>query len=96
MPYFLSPGRHATEDVPNLIEEARDVLGREGLLSSRLSRRRARESVADVDDDCKEEEEYDDNDDDDEIQILVSDALGTHLGGMLGVVDDLVERTLNK
>ncbi len=52
--------------------------------------------MADVDDDCKEEEEYDDNDDDDEIQILVSDALGTHLGGMLGVVDDLVERTLNK
>jgi sirohydrochlorin ferrochelatase len=95
VPYFLSPGRHATEDVPNLIEEARDILGREGLLSSRLSRRRATGSVADVDDDYEEEEEYVD-DDDVEIQILVSDALGTHLGGMLGVVDDLVERTLNK
>jgi hypothetical protein len=95
VPYFLSPGRHATEDVPNLIEEARDILGREGLLSSRSSRRRATGSVADVDDDYEEEEEYVD-DDDVEIQILVSDALGTHLGGMLGVVDDLVERTLNK
>jgi hypothetical protein len=34
VPYFLSPGRHATEDVPNLIAEAREVLGREGLLST--------------------------------------------------------------
>ena len=75
VPYFLSPGRHATEDVPNLIEETRDILGREGLLSSRSSRRRAT-SVADVGDDYEEEEEYVD-DDDVEIQILVSDALGT-------------------
>ena len=97
VPYFLSPGRHATEDVPNLIEEARDILGREGLLSSRSSRRRATGSVADVDDDYEEEEEYvDDDDNDDEIQILVSDAPGTHLGGMLRVVDDLVELTLTK
>lgn len=26
VPYFLSPGRHATEDVPRLIEEAKEVL----------------------------------------------------------------------
>ena len=26
-PYFLSPGRHATEDVPRLIEEAKISLG---------------------------------------------------------------------
>jgi hypothetical protein len=79
VPYFLSPGRHATEDVPNLIAEARDVLGREGLLS------RARSTAAGSADD-----------DNDEIPILVSDALGTHLEGMLGAVDNLVERTLNK
>jgi hypothetical protein len=79
VPYFLSPGRHATEDVPNLIAEARDVLGREGLLS------RARSAAAGSADD-----------DNDEIPILVSDALGTHLEGMLGAVDNLVERTLNK
>ena len=79
VPYFLSPGRHATEDVPNLIAEARDVLGREGLLS------RARSAAAGSADD-----------DNDEIPILVSDALGTHLEGMLDAVDNLVERTLNK
>ena len=32
VPYFLSPGRHATEDVPNLIEEAKAILRDEGLL----------------------------------------------------------------
>ena len=26
VPYFPSPGRHATEDVPNLIDEARRIL----------------------------------------------------------------------
>lgn len=31
VPYFLSPGRHATEDVPNLIDEAKEVLVNEGL-----------------------------------------------------------------
>jgi len=35
VPYFLSPGRHATEDVPNLIEEAKSVLEKEGLLGER-------------------------------------------------------------
>ena len=30
VPYFLSPGRHSTEDVPRLISEARDALREEG------------------------------------------------------------------
>jgi len=32
VPYFLSPGKHSTVDVPNLIAEAKEVLGGEGLL----------------------------------------------------------------
>ena len=32
VPYFLSPGKHATIDVPNLISDAIDVLDKEGLL----------------------------------------------------------------
>ena len=32
VPYFLSPGRHSTVDVPNLIAEAKEILGCEGLL----------------------------------------------------------------
>ena len=32
VPYFLSPGKHATIDVPNLIEEAKETLENEGLL----------------------------------------------------------------
>lgn len=31
VPYFLSPGRHSTEDVPRLISEARDALKGEGI-----------------------------------------------------------------
>ena len=91
VPYFLSPGRHATEDVPNLIAEARDVLGGEGLLSSRLGKRGLLTSGS-----AATDHDDDDDDDDDEIPIFVSDALGTHLEGMLGAVDHLVERTLNK
>lgn len=64
VPYFLSPGRHATEDVPQLIKEAREILDEEGLLENG------------------------------EDMIVVSEALGSHLEGMLGVVDDLVERAL--
>ncbi|KAL9181684.1 hypothetical protein ACHAXT_012027 [Thalassiosira profunda] len=61
VPYFLSPGRHATEDVPNLIEEAREILAGEGFSDT---------------------------------EVVVSNALGTHLEGMLGAVDHLVERCL--
>ena len=32
VPYFLSPGKHSTVDVPNLIAEARKLLDEEGLL----------------------------------------------------------------
>lgn len=61
VPYFLSPGRHATEDVPTLIEEAKGELAEEGF----------------------------------SVDIVVSDAIGTHLESMLGAVDDLVGWTLN-
>lgn len=81
VPYFLSPGRHATEDVPELINEAREVLRQEGLLT--LASRTGAETADD------------DDDDDGEISIIMSDALGTHLVGMLSVVDDLVVQTLN-
>jgi len=67
VPYFLSPGRHATEDVPALIADARRELEGEGLLGEEAA--------------CSE--------------ILVSDAIGTHLRSMLGAVDDLVEWTLS-
>lgn len=30
MPYFLSPGRHATEDIPRIIDEAKIALGTDG------------------------------------------------------------------
>ena len=33
VPYFLSPGRHATTDVPNLIDEAKTVLNEEGVMT---------------------------------------------------------------
>ncbi len=32
VPYFLSPGKHTTVDVPNLIAEAKQLLEEEGLL----------------------------------------------------------------
>ena len=64
VPYFLSPGKHAMEDVPQLIDEAKLILSEEGLV----------------------------NDGGD--NILVSHALGTHMEGMLSVVDDLVESAL--
>lgn len=83
VPYFLSPGRHATEDVPALIVEARDILRKEGILSI----------VARTMDGNNETK---DDNDDDEIPILMSDALGTHLLGMLDVVDNLVLQTLNR
>ncbi|KAL7544047.1 hypothetical protein ACHAXR_013486 [Thalassiosira sp. AJA248-18] len=60
IPYFLSPGRHATEDIPNLIAEAKGELTEEGV----------------------------------DVDILLSNALGTHLDSMLGAVDVLVEQTL--
>lgn len=34
VPYFISRGRHVTIDVPNLIEDAKDVLKEEGLLTN--------------------------------------------------------------
>eukprot|EP01082_Thalassiosira_pseudonana_P012429 g11437.t1 g11437 contig5:856889-858025(-) len=70
VPYFLSPGRHATVDVPNLINEAQGILDEEGLLGGSIG--------------------------DEKVEVLVSDALGTHLERMLGAVDDLVEWTLKK
>jgi hypothetical protein len=82
IPYFLSPGRHATEDVPELINQARDILRQEGLLT-------VAPPGAETDDDD------DDDNKDDEISIVMSDALGTHIVGMLSVVDDLVLQTLN-
>ena len=75
VPYFLSPGKHATEDVPKLIEDAKMILRKEGLLS------------------INESEE--DEDDGTCASILVSHALGTHMEGMLGAMDDLVEWTLD-
>ena len=52
-------------------------------------------------DDVKEEEEEFDNDNNDDnkdgkIPIQVSNMLGMHLEGMLGTVDNLVKRALNK
>jgi len=64
VPYFLSPGKHAMEDVPQLIDEAKLTLIEEGLLNGEGD------------------------------NILVSHALGTHMEGMLSVVDDLVDWTL--
>ena len=69
VPYFLSPGRHATTDVPNLLAEAKTVLNEEGALSL---------------------------DGNDSIEIIMSDALGTHTESMLGAVDKLVDLALDK
>jgi len=81
VPYFLSPGRHATEDVPNLIREARRILVDEGVLSSLADGR----------------DNYDDDgDDDDDDKILVGNALGTQLESMLRAVDYLVEEVLTQ
>ncbi|KAL3800210.1 hypothetical protein ACHAW5_001804 [Stephanodiscus triporus] len=41
VPYFLSPGRHATEDVPNLIAEGGDALGGRACFQGRGRRMRA-------------------------------------------------------
>lgn len=65
VPYFLSPGKHAMEDVPQLIDEAKLILSEEGVFNGEGD------------------------------NILVSHALGTHMEGMLSVVDDLVDWTLN-
>ena len=76
-------GRHATKDVPELIHQARDILRQEGLLTL-ASTATSNDNDGDGD-----------NNKDDEISIVMSDALGTHLVGMLSVVDDLVVQTLN-
>ena len=74
VPYFLSPGRHATVDVPNLIAEAKTILGDEGLLGGTQAGDGGKQVV----------------------EVLVSNALGSHLESMLGAVDDLVEWTLKE
>ena len=106
MPYFLGPSRHASEDVPNQIEDARIALRVEGLLSSRRSKRwrggrtGGFGAAAAVDNVKEEEEEFDNDNNDDnkdgKIPIQVSNMLGMHLEGMLGTVDNLVKRALNK
>jgi len=68
VPYFLSPGKHAMIDVPNLIAEAIQILGEERML------------------------EYEGG----VVEITSSKALGTNVKSMLGVVDALVEKTLDK
>ena len=68
VPYFLSPGKHAMVDVPNLIAEAIQILGEERML------------------------EYDGG----VVEITSSKALGTNVKSMLGVVDVLVEKTLDR
>jgi len=83
VPYFLSPGRHATEDVPELIHQARDILRQEGLLTL-VSTATSNDNDGDGD-----------NHKDDEISIVMSDALGTHLVGILNVLDDLVLQAFN-
>ena len=60
----MSPGRHAsTEDIPELIGEAKDLLKEDGF---------------------------------GEVELFMSNALGTHLDSMLGAVDKVVEITLSK
>lgn len=79
VPYFLSPGKHATEDIPQLISEAKAVLRGEGLLSNN----------------SEVEDANNDGCGDGKTSIMVSNALGTHMEGMLGAIDDLVDWTLN-
>jgi hypothetical protein len=67
VPYFLSPGRHATTDVPDLIAEAKTTLNKEGVMSVNA---------------------------DEVVEIIVSDALGTHTESMLNAVDKLVDLAL--
>eukprot|EP00804_Cyclotella_cryptica_P024461 CCRYP_019265-RA/>CCRYP_019265-RA protein AED:0.40 eAED:0.40 QI:0/-1/0/1/-1/1/1/0/290 len=69
VPYFLSPGRHATIDVPNLIAEAKAILDDEGVTTVGGNER---------------------------IEVIVSDALGTHTESMLGAVDTLIDMALDK
>jgi len=69
VPYFLSPGRHATKDVPDLIAEAKDVLREEGVMRSSRGK---------------------------DVEVIVSDALGTQTESMLGAVNVLVDLALNK
>ena len=69
VPYFLSPGRHATTDVPNLIAEAKNILDEEGVMTLNADK---------------------------SVQIIVSDALGTHTESMLSAVDKLVDLALEK
>ncbi|KAL9189335.1 hypothetical protein ACHAXT_011825 [Thalassiosira profunda] len=80
VPYFLSPGKHATIDVPNLIAEAIDVLDSEGLLDyTRWN--------DDSEGDGRKEGR---------IEIVSSAALGTNVDRMLGVVDGLVRNKLDE
>ena len=69
VPYFLSPGRHATTDVPNLIAEAKTLLREEGIMTLNADK---------------------------SVQIIISDALGTHIESMLSAVDKLVDLALEK
>mmetsp|Transcript_30235 Transcript_30235/g.64061 ORF Transcript_30235/g.64061 Transcript_30235/m.64061 type:complete len:1027 (+) Transcript_30235:142-3222(+) len=82
VPYFLSPGKHATMDVPKLINEARDILNEEGLLDYY-------DSENDDGRSGKKEKKK-------RVEIISTKALGSNVDSMLGVVDDLVRMTLDK
>jgi len=90
VPYFLSPGKHATIDVPNLINEARETLDGEGLLDYYAAGDSSNSSGDGEDEavgvDMKKRK----------VAILSSKTLGSNMGSMLGVVDDLVRDILEE
>ncbi|EED89052.1 predicted protein [Thalassiosira pseudonana CCMP1335] len=82
VPYFLSPGKHATVDVPNLIADARVELEEEGLLDYIVANTSSKEDGEEM------------NKNDAKVEIVMSKSLGSNVDSMLGVVDSLVEIAL--
>lgn len=83
VPYFLSPGKHATIDVPKLINEARDRLDEEGFLGHCFY----------DDDECGGGSGGTDGKMK-RVEIHTTKSVGSSVESMLDAVDDLVRRAL--
>jgi len=78
-PYFLSPGRHVSEDVPTLIREAVQRLDNVNFINEQ-STSLFQNSLSVVNDT--------------KIQLYMTDAVGSDLDCMINVIDQMVQQTL--
>ncbi|KAL7428466.1 hypothetical protein ACHAXH_001578 [Discostella pseudostelligera] len=86
VPYFLGPGKHATVDVPKLINEARDRLDKEGFLEYCYCDDNDEGGGGSGGTDGKMKR----------VEIHTTMSVGSNVESMLDAVDDLVRRALKE